>query len=85
MDPLEIMAWRRKIPFQPFRIYLADGSSYPIRLPEHIGVSRRTILIGVKPIDGIPLSILPYSPQQVERIEPLKAAGHNGRKKKKTG
>lgn len=37
----------RKRPFQPFRIYMSDGTIYDVRHPEMIMVGRSAVVIGL--------------------------------------
>src|SRR5437867_2410813 len=47
MHPEELLAAVRRRPFVPFRLHIADGSSYDIRHPEMILVTRRTAFVGI--------------------------------------
>ncbi len=46
MRPDDLLQELRKQPFQPFRIYLTDGSTYEIRHPELVAVGRSRMFIG---------------------------------------
>ncbi len=37
----------REIPFQPFRIVTSSGSTYDIRHPDSVYVSRRVLYVGI--------------------------------------
>ncbi|HTU92527.1 MAG TPA: hypothetical protein VMF69_20770 [Gemmataceae bacterium] len=45
MRPDDIRRLLRQKPFQPFRLYLVDGSSYEIRHPDQVMVERSTAAI----------------------------------------
>ncbi len=47
MPPEELLQKLQTRPFEPFRIYLTDGTSYDIRHPELVMVGRRAAIVGV--------------------------------------
>ncbi len=51
MEPQEIAAAVRRRPFTPFRLTLAEGSTYDVRHPEFCMVGKRSTIIGVAPLD----------------------------------
>jgi len=51
MRPEEITRLLKTRPFEPFGVYLSDGSSYAIRHPDQVIVTRRAAHIGI-PRDG---------------------------------
>lgn len=78
----------RKQPFEPFRLYLSDGSQYDVRHPEMIAVSRRTVAIPLGPQKGDVADRLAIcDPLHIVRVEPIngRIAGrrHNGARRKK--
>ena len=56
MHPDDIVAALRRQPFLPFRLYVADGSSFDIRHPELLFVTARSAYVGL-PAD--PPGLLP--------------------------
>ena len=57
MPPEEILKLTRRVPFEPFRIRLSNGSVYEIRHPEAVLVERRVIVIG---LSGQPNAQAPF-------------------------
>lgn len=47
MPPEDLWERLRRRPFEPFRIYLTDGTVYEVRHPELVMVGRRSAVIGV--------------------------------------
>jgi hypothetical protein len=47
MRPEDILQFLRARPFEPFRIYISDGSTFDIKHPELAIVERSTVLVGV--------------------------------------
>lgn len=47
MRPEDILRFLRARPFEPFRIYMSDGSTFDIKHPELALVERSTVLVGV--------------------------------------
>jgi hypothetical protein len=37
----------RASPFRPFRLYVSDGSTYEIRHPEMLMVTRQSVVVGI--------------------------------------
>lgn len=73
----------RKQPFQPFRVYLTDGSSYDIRHPENMLVTRRDVGIGLDPRNGeLPDRMAICDPLHVERTEPIGTRRRKPRKQR---
>ena len=62
----------RRQPFEPFRVYLTDGSHYDIRHPEMIAVSRRDVAIPLGPRKGEAADRLAIcDPLHIVRVEPI--------------
>jgi hypothetical protein len=53
MRPDDVLRLLRARPFQPFRVFLSDGSQYDVRHPEMAIVSRSTVMLGVPGPDGL--------------------------------
>jgi hypothetical protein len=47
MRPEDILRFLRARPFEPFRIYISDGSAYEVHHPELAIVERSTVLVGI--------------------------------------
>jgi hypothetical protein len=70
MSPERIREHLRRTPFQPFRIWLSDGSSYEVRHPELALVTRREVVIAVRTAEAeLPESSVFCDPLHVTRIE----------------
>ncbi len=80
MHPDEIVAALRREPFLPFRLHVADGSSYDIRHPELLWVTARTAYVGL-PSDApglVPERAVTIALGHVSRLEelPIPAPGN---------
>ncbi|MGD0896907.1 MAG: hypothetical protein ABR915_03660 [Thermoguttaceae bacterium] len=51
MTAEKVREYLRRQPFEPFRVYMSDGSSYEIRHPEFAGLSRRELWVAVPRAD----------------------------------
>ena len=72
MRPDDIRAHLRKQPFEPFRVYLSDGSSYEVRHPELMLVTRTEVIIGLGGEDDeLPESKVFCDPIHITRIKPI--------------
>jgi hypothetical protein len=68
----EISKHIRRQPFRPLRVYISDGSSYDVRHPELMYVSRTEVVIGLEPGDDvIPERSVYCDPVHITRIEPI--------------
>jgi len=47
MSPQDLWDQLRKQPFEPFRIWLSDGTLYEIQHPELVMVGRTSAIVGV--------------------------------------
>lgn len=75
MKPLHIKELQVKRPFVPFRLRLADGSSYEIHHPELLWVTNT--LIGIasgidQPTTGVPEDVVLCSPEHIVSAELLR-------------
>jgi hypothetical protein len=67
-----IRAHLRKEPFRPLRACVSDGSSYDVRHPELMLVTRTEVVIALDPgNDAVPARPVYCDPVHVTRIEPL--------------
>lgn len=77
MNPERILDHLRREPFEPFFLYMSDGSSYEIRHPELALVTRRQVIIALPTREGkLPDRTVFCDPLHVTRIE---AAGDGAR------
>ncbi len=75
MRPDEIRAHLRREPFRPIRIFISDGSSYDVRHPELMFISRTEVVIGLDAgEDELPERSVSCDPRHITRIEPVDAA-----------
>jgi hypothetical protein len=69
--------WLKRRPFQPFRVYLADGRMFDIRYPRMNLLGRTFIKIGIPEAnspDPLICDHTEYVPlTQITRLEPLSA------------
>jgi hypothetical protein len=72
MDPRDIQRYLRRQPFAPFRLVTSDGTTYDIRHPEMVLLSRRAVDIGLSsdPVDTIAEQIVTVALVHVQRLEP---------------
>ena len=47
MPPEDVQKKLRRQPFQPFRMYLTDGSVYDVMHPELVLLGRRSLVLGL--------------------------------------
>lgn len=79
----EIRAHVRKHPFRPIRVYISDGSSYDVRHPALMFVTRREVIIALDPgNDAVPERSVYCDPVQITRIEPLDGEKRKGTSKR---
>ncbi len=74
MRAVEILKFVREVPFQPFRIFMSDGSSYEVPHPEMIMVNQTRVYVGVQPNrHGVPMTSVSCDPVHITRIAPIKS------------
>ena len=74
MRPEKILHWLRAAPFQPFRVFLSDGSSYDVAHPELAFVSQHHFIVTRDlTADGVPRRTVMCDPLHVTRIEAMPA------------
>ena len=73
MAPQEIHKKWKQRPFMPFKLHVADGTSYEVLNPADIYVDMLRVYVGVDPDDesGVFRKSMHISPSHVSRIEPL--------------
>jgi hypothetical protein len=72
MNAEQILARLRKQPFEPFQIFMSDGSHYEVRHPELAMVRRREVVIALPQIPDKPAERFAYcDPLHITRIEPI--------------
>lgn len=68
----EIRKHVRKSPFRPFRIFLSNGTSYDVRHPELIYVSRTEVVVAIELGDDDVAERSAYcDPVHINNIEPI--------------
>ncbi len=80
MPPDDLFTARGRQPFLPFRLHVSDGSSYDIRHPEMLWITRRTAYVGIPGEGPIPERAVTIAMIHVSRLEelPAAAAGPSG-------
>jgi hypothetical protein len=80
MNPLEIRARLRQVPFVPFQLVLADGRSFDIRHPGSLLITTQAIQIAVDPLgeDRIPRQSERIVPSRIVSMQPLPPIGDAG-------
>jgi hypothetical protein len=72
MNAIQLRERLRQQPFQPFRVFISDGSSYEVRHPEFALVTQREITIALPPRTGdLPLRSVYLDPLHITRVEPI--------------
>ena len=70
MSPELIQKHLRRQPFQPFQVFLSDGSSHEVRHPEMALVTRREVVIALPQAAGrLPEEAVYCDPLHITRIE----------------
>jgi len=85
MTPETIQDHLRRQPFQPFRVFLSDGSKHDVRHPEMALLTRREIIIAVpQDAEQFPERTVICDLLHVTRIEPIngKSAGAGPKKQR---
>ncbi len=80
MAPQEILDTLRHRPFEPFRLWLSDGTHHDVRSPELCMVGTRTVILGLTARDGDDLfeRTLRLDMLHVTKIEPAPPQAGNG-------
>lgn len=80
MDPDELFTTVRKQPFEPFRLFVSDGTAYDVRHPDQILIGRRSCHVGLRGRGEGPFQrIAIVSNVHITRIEPINGAGSRRR------
>jgi len=83
MTPETIREHLRRQPFQPFRVFLSDGSEHDVRHPEMALLTRREVIIAVPQHSGqLPERTVICDLLYVTRIEPINGKGAGARPRK---
>jgi hypothetical protein len=78
MRPDDLRELLREQPFQPFTLYVLDGTSYAIRHPELAIVGRSTVRIGIAATDSasnLPDRLVILALLHISRIERFNSSG----------
>jgi hypothetical protein len=79
MTPQSIQKRLLQDPFQPFRVYLSDGSTYEVRQAEMALVLEREVIIALpKPGQEIARRSVSCDPLHITRIEAIEAQSAAG-------
>lgn len=80
MNPVEIRARLRAVPFVPFQLVLADGRTFDVRHPDSLLVTKQVINIAVDPLgqDRIPRHAESVAPSRVVSMLPLHSISDAG-------
>ena len=79
MHPDEIFAAIRRRPFVPFRLHVSDGSSYVLRHPDSILVTRNAVILALPgDVNVIAERAVTIAPIHVTRLEELEQAPVSG-------
>jgi hypothetical protein len=71
MEAEELQKYLRERPFQPFRIFLSDGSHYDIRHPEMAMLTRRAMIVSLDRKNAIPNDFSMCTLSHIVRVEYL--------------
>lgn len=72
MDFRSLQDHLRKEPFRPLKFYLSDGSTYEVRHPEMVAVSRVEVAIVTQVAeDGVGDRMVYADPVHITRLEPI--------------
>ena len=83
MHPSDLLTHARRQPFVPLRLYLSDGSSYDVRHPELIVISRREVAIAIDGAKGdLPERMIYCDPLHITRVELINGAPRKRKTKK---
>jgi hypothetical protein len=78
MPPEELAAILDRRPFEPFRVFLSDGTVYEARHPELVLLGKRSAVIGITQGDNGTRPLYErnttFSLLHVVRLEPFEAA-----------
>ncbi len=76
MHPDDLLGAVRRQPFAPFRLHVSDGSSYEVRHPETILVTRRAAIFAIPDNPAQPAErALTVAMVHISRVEELARAG----------
>jgi hypothetical protein len=75
MHPDELLRMVRRQPFVPFRLHVSDGSSYDVRHPEMVLVTRRAAVLAMPDNPTQPAErVVTVAMVHVSRLEELTSA-----------
>jgi hypothetical protein len=76
MSQQDLRSVTRRHPFQPFRLFVSDGSAYEIRHPEMLMLGLRSVVIGLTtdPAQDLYEQFAWVDLVHITRIEPLGSA-----------
>jgi hypothetical protein len=72
MNPEEVLQFLRRQPFEPFRIFLTDGTTYDVRHPDQCIVTRTAVHVALPAGNrAYARGIAAYALVHINRLEPL--------------
>ena len=77
MDPKELLSATRRRPFVPFRLTSTEGSVYDVRHPEFCMVGKRSVVLGLEPLEeeqSLFEHSVTFDVLHIVKLEPLDAA-----------
>ncbi|MGL4554162.1 MAG: hypothetical protein ACRC33_23610 [Gemmataceae bacterium] len=78
MDAADLLGLLRREPFQPLRLFAADGRTYDIRHPDQGLVLRTRVVLGIPAADGVPDGTEHLALDHIVRVGEFPAAPGNG-------
>lgn len=80
MSPTDLLEDLRKRPFEPLRLYVADGTTYDIRHPEQCMVGLYSTVVGVSANPETLLfdRMIRIDNNHIHKVEPIRAIPVSG-------
>jgi hypothetical protein len=81
VPPEDVEKKLRRQPFQPFRLYLSDGTAYDVRHPELVLLGRRSLVLGLtgRPEDTLYERTVDVDLLHIVRMEHLPSQRRRGK------
>lgn len=84
MTPESLREHLRREPFEPFRVFLSDGSAHEVRHPEMMLIMRREVVIALpKPGEEFARRAVFCDPLHITRVEPIDGHGKEPKTKER--
>ncbi|HLN29541.1 MAG TPA: hypothetical protein VK395_17465 [Gemmataceae bacterium] len=80
MSHEDLLGFIRKRPFEPFRLFIADGCVYEVRHPELLMIGKRSVAVGLTadPDQTVYDRLATVDLLHVTRVEPLESSSAKG-------